>query len=387
MRVITNYSTTLLASMTSTQSTMDVTSLETKDGHTIVIGDLAAINYLVIEPGTANEEIISFTGISATGFTGLVRGLAFYGSTATSVAANRKAHQSGSTVIMSNAHYYYDQLMDLDSAETVTGVKTFTASPIVPTPSTDYQAATKKYADDLAIAGSPKATDAVYGISKLSSAASVPAAPVVLNSEEVAATTGANKVVRANASGKIDKGFLEVTADKGLEFSTNALQNKAGTGITLSAAGINVDVGTTNGKIVQMTTGDKLPAVNGNNLTSVQPTWKNGVCTMATTTIAHGLGYTPKFIKMYGGVTTGSGYSYSSQGSFNGSTYSCIELFDGNPGTYASSTTYIIKVVLIGDLTKYSTATVSVDATNITLTWAATNGGGTTTTPIVWEAC
>lgn len=35
-----------------------------------------------------------------------------------------------------------------DGAETITGVKTFSVSPIVPTPTTDYQASTKKYVDD-----------------------------------------------------------------------------------------------------------------------------------------------------------------------------------------------------------------------------------------------
>ena len=32
--------------------------------------------------------------------------------------------------------------------ESISGVKTFTSSPIVPTPTTDYQCATKKYVDD-----------------------------------------------------------------------------------------------------------------------------------------------------------------------------------------------------------------------------------------------
>ena len=41
-------------------------------------------------------------------------------------------------------------------AETVAGVKTFTSSPLVPTPTTDYQASTKKYVDD-SVSG--KATD------------------------------------------------------------------------------------------------------------------------------------------------------------------------------------------------------------------------------------
>jgi len=35
---------------------------------------------------------------------------------------------------------------------TIAGVKIFTTSPIVPTPTTDYQTATKKYVDDAAVA-------------------------------------------------------------------------------------------------------------------------------------------------------------------------------------------------------------------------------------------
>ena len=39
-------------------------------------------------------------------------------------------------------------IMHLTGAETAAGVKTFSSSPIVPTPTTDYQAATKEYVDD-----------------------------------------------------------------------------------------------------------------------------------------------------------------------------------------------------------------------------------------------
>ena len=47
-----------------------------------------------------------------------------------------------------------------------TGVKTFVVSPIVPTPTTAFQAATKAYADALAIAGAPDASTTVKGISE-----------------------------------------------------------------------------------------------------------------------------------------------------------------------------------------------------------------------------
>ena len=45
-------------------------------------------------------------------------------------------------------------VVKLSGAQSVAGVKTFSDSPIVPTPTTDYQAATKKYVDDNAGGGS-----------------------------------------------------------------------------------------------------------------------------------------------------------------------------------------------------------------------------------------
>lgn len=44
--------------------------------------------------------------------------------------------------------------------ETIAGVKTFSSSPIVPTPTTDYQSATKKYVDD-AISSSSGGTEII----------------------------------------------------------------------------------------------------------------------------------------------------------------------------------------------------------------------------------
>lgn len=154
MKVVTAYKTTLSQNLTSTQTDIPVVSLETSDStpHTIVAADFDSYAILVIEPGGSNQEIISVTGTDTTNikWTGATRGLAFYGGTPTTVAGNRKTHQAGSTVIMSNAHWYYDTLMDLDSDETVTGVKTFAngATPIIidaPVGATD--AANKNYVD------------------------------------------------------------------------------------------------------------------------------------------------------------------------------------------------------------------------------------------------
>jgi len=50
----------------------------------------------------------------------------------------------------------------------VNGVKTFINSPVVPEPTTDFQAATKKYADDIAVAGAPNAGLTTKGLVEIS---------------------------------------------------------------------------------------------------------------------------------------------------------------------------------------------------------------------------
>lgn len=309
MKVITNYRTTLSASMTSSQNTVPVTSMLTTDNHTITASDFDSVAYLVIEPGSANMEIVKVTGVSGSTFTGAVRGLAFYGGTETSVSGNQKAHQAGGDVIMTNAHYYFDKMMDLDSNETVTGIKTFTGpnypkmDDVSTPPVDDEEFATKKYVDDTAIAGGAKMTPSVYGIAKLSSAATDPTAPVVVNNEEVSAAggtgAGENKIVKANASGYIDKDYIEVTADKGLQFNGNALEVEAGTGVVLNSSGVNVDVGTTANKILQLNANAKIPAVDGSLITNknkllisgtpVSTKSTTGAQTLFTTTLAGGL--------------------------------------------------------------------------------------------------
>ncbi|HSX06739.1 MAG TPA: hypothetical protein VLG92_03400 [Candidatus Saccharimonadia bacterium] len=59
-------------------------------------------------------------------------------------------------------------VVHLAGAETVAGVKTFTASPIVPTPTTPTQAVNKTYVDSAVVAGAPDATTTNKGIVQLS---------------------------------------------------------------------------------------------------------------------------------------------------------------------------------------------------------------------------
>ena len=210
-QVVTDFSVRLSASITTSQATIPVTSMVTKDGHTLTIIDFGATAYLTVEPGSSREEIVKCTGISGNQFTGCTRGLAFYGTSTAAVTANQFSHQSGSSVILSNVHYVYLGYADLDTAQTFTGKKTFaTTTQITVSPLSPTDIANKGYVDGVAIAGAPNMSDTVKGIAKMSSTPSSSTNPIVLNSEEVSTTSSANKVVRASSTGFIDNSWLNL---------------------------------------------------------------------------------------------------------------------------------------------------------------------------------
>lgn len=128
--VVTGYQKTLRTTMNSTQSTIPVTSLELKDGETLTMAMLGDRVFLTLEPGKNKEEIVMCTGITASPaqFTGCTRGLAFSGTSVSAVTANQKSHGAGSIVVISNVHYVYEQLTDIDTSQTITAPYTFTSS-------------------------------------------------------------------------------------------------------------------------------------------------------------------------------------------------------------------------------------------------------------------
>jgi len=69
--------------------------------------------FLVIEKNTANEEIIKMTGRTGTSLT-VVRGLAVSGSTETD-AGNGVSHPAGSSIEITNVHYYIKQIQAKNS--------------------------------------------------------------------------------------------------------------------------------------------------------------------------------------------------------------------------------------------------------------------------------
>ena len=148
--VVTNYITTLSAPMTSSQLTIPVNSVTTKDGHVLTMADLGAEVYFTLEPGTVSEEIIKCTSISGLNWvvSATGRGMLYYGASDINSSSNAKAHVAGAIVIMSNVKNVYERLVDKEGDETIGGIKTFSSLPVIPiTPLAPTDASSKNYVD------------------------------------------------------------------------------------------------------------------------------------------------------------------------------------------------------------------------------------------------
>lgn len=163
--VVTNFQSTLAQGMTSSQSSMVLSSV-TVQGHTLAPADYGSILYITINPGASNMEVVRASTNSGTTFTLDKRGLLWYGDNDTESSTYKYAHNAGEPVIISNVKNIYDKFVDIFSDETIGGVKSFTSSPIVPTPTAGETnaAASVEFVNNTAFAGAPDASTTVKGI-------------------------------------------------------------------------------------------------------------------------------------------------------------------------------------------------------------------------------
>ena len=203
----------------------------------IYVSDLPTqtTGFLVINPkDVSKREIIEYNAKGTDGGGNYVyanqRGL---GGTTAQVHAVNEAVRMNLT-----AEHWTEVKASVDGAvqkagDTMTGLLTLSGAPTA-----DLHAATKKYADDLAIAGAPDASVTIKGIAKLSVTPAVPTDPIAVGvndgrmpsqdendalagtsgtpsttnkyvtNDDTAIVSAVSKVVRANTSGKIDDSFM-----------------------------------------------------------------------------------------------------------------------------------------------------------------------------------
>lgn len=107
---------------------------------------------------------------------------------------------------------YSDTKVSKTGNETVAGIKTFSSSPIVPTPTNSTDAVTKAYADGLAIAGSPNASTTAKGIVEESTQAEIEA-------QTAAGSTGARLFINPSTWFSAFKNMFTVIETTSLPYS------------------------------------------------------------------------------------------------------------------------------------------------------------------------
>lgn len=256
--------------------------LDIKDinGNYLSMTDFGTIGYMTINPTSPYAEIVSFTGCVYQGdgttlFTGVTRGLLAIDPYTT--GGTPYAHSPNDSLVFSINPQMLDAFVQKGQDATITGTFTFLYTKMPRASQTvtygvgsDLWFATKEYVDGVAIAGAPNASTSTKGIGRVSVApvdANIPIfvgdndprvpsadlsgltqdmvdaieagnAPTALNPFVTFADTSllsaANKIPIANASGKIDPGYIQNFAGDG---SDGALTVTSGvTNIDLGAA-------------------------------------------------------------------------------------------------------------------------------------------------------
>lgn len=391
--VVTDYQTTLSASMTSTQTTVPVSSVTTKDSHTLTMTDLGSEVYLTIEPGASKEELVVCTGISGTSWTGCTRGLAFYGTATSSVTANKKSHNAGSTIVMSNTHYIYENLVDKDTNQTLAGVITFTQSPIVPTPTSGQTtaAASVAYVNSVTTSGAPNATITVKGISELATkaestagtaAGGTSAALVVPNSSVSAVSTATATIPITEADGDLNADFIGQDQNytwSGTSKFTGSLQASS----TILSSGTNTFYGTSTFSKAPVISADPVSSTGAvrksygdaeyftehySNMGTLTTCASGGGCNFQDT-FTHGKTKTPDVVRIFyygsAGIISCSGEGYVSSGGY----LSVSLCSDGTTSFDPEQTTTYAAAMKGTDVT----ATSTISSTQVKIGWTLPN--------------
>lgn len=395
-RTMSGQSYTLASSISSTQTTILLTSFKVPVSNTsITMASMGtSIAYGTLAPGTSQAELISFTGVSQNSdgtatLTGVTRGLdkQYPGTESSSF---KQPHAGQTIFILSDAPQVFNEMAALKNDNTWTGRQQFptagTASSAVvgasyAAPSADNEVATKKYVDDTASFGAPKATDSVFGITRLSTAAVVGITPIAVGDNDPRVPTQSENDALVGTSGAPSSTNKYVTnADTSTSATVGALARRNTTG----------DV-TVNATPTASTDAASKGYVDGGTYRSFTngDTTKNAADASGTQNIAHGLGRTPKRVIIkaicFGLDSSAQPTPASAETFYNGTTQSSVSFYATAANFSSGGTVTNTFTLNVGGAGGTQSGVVTFDSTNIIITWTKTNSP-TGVYTLIWTA-
>ena len=223
----------LVAGSARSGTTLNIDPLITSQGHRMVMTDWASTKaYGKIDQGNDSEEIITWTGITDNTtyytLTGVTWGCNMHNTTC-DVDDNKKKHISGGTFqITTDFHAVSENFVDIENAQTISGVKTFSIYPTIESSlgnaTTTWQLLTYGQGANMANQGANTSTEVIGGISRLATQNQMASStdlgsddPLVLRalyatSTPSALSTGEDHfVVVTEDDFKINQSFLDLT--------------------------------------------------------------------------------------------------------------------------------------------------------------------------------
>lgn len=197
----------LAESITGASTSFKLNSITGWDGQDLTSSDFGTVAYAVFRNSASTlMEIMEIDPTTITSASSAIdinkRGLMFTGDLTTEVAGNKLTWVKGDTIVElgTDAPQLLKSFVDIYSAQTIEGIKTFSSLPRVPLlPLVAADATSKQYVDDTVTAGAPDASAVTKGITLLSTAPASPTSPIAVGDNDARVpTTGENNALVGN---------------------------------------------------------------------------------------------------------------------------------------------------------------------------------------------
>lgn len=419
---VANFETTITTALTPSSTSLTLTSNVDKDGNTIPDGKIG----LTINEGKTNEEHVIGDKVGSA-VSSLIRNVSRVDGT---TAQTGKSHRKGSPIKITNHPLLVRMRRILDGTDGFSGAAPLRYDTTPSFTPGSQELVTVQYADGLVGAGVADASAIGKGKVRMSVAPVSSIDPIAVGDNDPRVPTQAENdgLAATTTPASTNKFITQKDLQKAAELYGVSAAGSDTYAITLSpaptayAAGqvfrFKADVANTGAATLNVNSlgaksilrPDGSALANGDiaanqivqviydstNFLMLSPianapkighgtTTRAGDTASGSQTIAHGLGRTPRFVRIRANKAISATVVANSDGTYNGSTTASINSTVNGGATIAIADT--TRIIIIQDSnTNTQEATIAVDATNITLTWTKSNTPNSNLINMIWEA-